>query len=261
MRKNILLKFIISASILILLFPQTSAAQSGRVIDPNKATNSVQCDQFKSQGYVWYYHGGVENDGYACIKQVDKPVTSTKPEDAKSKTECDKYKSQGYVWEYTGGAGADGLGYSCIKKQTEKPVDKPVDKTTTTTVPKTDAVQLGGCPDANYEKIPGGICVPKQKEITGIDCNSEANKGSPVCIRTFGSLLATILRYLLGFSAVIATIFIVYGGYVYMTAGGEADNTKKGKDIATAAVIGLVITMLAWAIITIVTRFVTERAF
>lgn len=61
-----------------------------------------------------------------------------------------------------------------------------------------------------------------------------------------------------GVLALVGTIFLiltVYGGITWMIAMGNSDKTEKAKEIIVAAVIGLAITMGAYAI----TVFVTGR--
>ena len=57
-----------------------------------------------------------------------------------------------------------------------------------------------------------------------------------------------IIRIALGFLGVVAIALLVYAGFVWMTAGGEAEKVEKAKRIITSTVIGLVIIMLSFAI-------------
>lgn len=63
-----------------------------------------------------------------------------------------------------------------------------------------------------------------------------------------------ILRWVLGFMTLIAVVFIIYGGFVWLTAGGNEENVEKAKKIISAAVIGLIVILLAWAIVIFVAR-------
>ena len=63
-----------------------------------------------------------------------------------------------------------------------------------------------------------------------------------------------ILRWALGFMTLLAVVFIIYGGFMWLTAGGSEDRVEKAKQIITAAVIGLIIILLAWAIVIFVAR-------
>lgn len=80
---------------------------------------------------------------------------------------------------------------------------------------------------------------------------------------TFGlgtaDLMSTVIRvvqWALGFLGLIAVIFIMYGGFIWMTAAGNTDKVDKAKKIITRAVVGLLIVMFAWAIVT----FIIDRA-
>lgn len=67
-------------------------------------------------------------------------------------------------------------------------------------------------------------------------------------------IVANIIKILLGFLGTIAVVLIIYAGFLWMTAGGKPDNTKKAKDIMLAAVTGLVIILISYGI----TLFVTQ---
>lgn len=61
-----------------------------------------------------------------------------------------------------------------------------------------------------------------------------------------------LLNSLVGLSALVAVLMIVYAAYVFITAGGNADNIKKGSDTLTAAVVGMAIVFLARTIVVFV---------
>jgi len=65
-------------------------------------------------------------------------------------------------------------------------------------------------------------------------------------------LIINIIRYALTFLGIIAVVMVMYGGFVWMTANGQADRVEKAKRILIAAVIGLVIILSAFAIVTFV---------
>lgn len=70
--------------------------------------------------------------------------------------------------------------------------------------------------------------------------------------RTFGEMVIGIVNVALGFVTVIALAVIIYGGFRWMTAGGNEDSVGEAKKILTAGIIGLVIVLIAWVIITFV---------
>lgn len=57
-----------------------------------------------------------------------------------------------------------------------------------------------------------------------------------------------IIDVALSFLGVVFVLLTVYGGYMWMTASGNDEQVQKGKKIITAAIIGLVIVVSAYAI-------------
>ncbi|MBI5037242.1 MAG: hypothetical protein HZC01_00830 [Candidatus Kerfeldbacteria bacterium] len=66
------------------------------------------------------------------------------------------------------------------------------------------------------------------------------------------STVVNIVQWVLGFLGLIAVIMILYGGFVWITAGGNEDKVGTAKKIISAAVVGLIVVLLAWAIVTFV---------
>ncbi|MBM4177517.1 hypothetical protein FJ208_01820 [Candidatus Gribaldobacteria bacterium] len=58
-----------------------------------------------------------------------------------------------------------------------------------------------------------------------------------------------IVQWALGLLALVAVIMIIVGGFQWMTAGGNEEKVDKAKKLISAAVIGLIIVLLAWAIV------------
>lgn len=61
--------------------------------------------------------------------------------------------------------------------------------------------------------------------------------------------IARLVVYLVG---AIAVLFLVYGGIMYLTAGGDDAKVKAARSIITNAVIGLIVAIVAFSIVTIV---------
>lgn len=66
------------------------------------------------------------------------------------------------------------------------------------------------------------------------------------------STVIKIVQWVLAFLSLIAVVMILYGGFVWMTAGGNEDKVSTAKKTISAAVIGLIVILLAWAIVTFV---------
>lgn len=70
--------------------------------------------------------------------------------------------------------------------------------------------------------------------------------------RSIVEIISKILKALLSFVGVIFFILLIYGGVTFMTAAGNETQAKSAKGIITAAVIGLVVVIIAYAITTFV---------
>lgn len=82
--------------------------------------------------------------------------------------------------------------------------------------------------------------------------NEVYNTTSAPDIGTFiGSNIITPALSLVG---VLFLLLIIYGGFLWMTAGGKSEQVTKAKDIIIASIIGVVIIAAAYAI----TNFVFE---
>jgi cytochrome bd-type quinol oxidase subunit 2 len=62
------------------------------------------------------------------------------------------------------------------------------------------------------------------------------------------SLLGSVIGNFLAFLGTAFVIYMIYGGYLYMTAQGNEEQVEKSKSVIKNAVIGVVIIFLAYAI-------------
>ncbi len=63
-----------------------------------------------------------------------------------------------------------------------------------------------------------------------------------------------IVQWVLGLLGLVAVIMILIGGFQWMTAGGNEEKVASAKKIISAAVIGLIVVLLAWAIVIFVVQ-------
>jgi len=87
---------------------------------------------------------------------------------------------------------------------------------------------------------------------TGLE---ESAKRAGLEVQSPGVAIGVILYFILGFLGVILLIVIIYAGFLWMTAGGDEEQVRKAKAWILNGLIGLVITILAYAI----TNYVVER--
>ncbi len=61
-------------------------------------------------------------------------------------------------------------------------------------------------------------------------------------------IIANIINIFLGFLGIIAVILILYGGFLWMTSKGNAEQVQEAKQLIISAIIGLVIILSSYAI-------------
>lgn len=65
-------------------------------------------------------------------------------------------------------------------------------------------------------------------------------------------LIFRILRYSLGFLGILALVMIIYGGFLILTSGGNADMIKKAKGTIIWAAVGMAIVLSSWQILSFI---------
>ncbi len=70
-------------------------------------------------------------------------------------------------------------------------------------------------------------------------------------------LIYDVIKLMLLFAGAIAVLFIIIGGYYYITASGNEEQSEKGKKTLINAIIGIVIIILAYTIITVIENTIT----
>ena len=103
--------------------------------------------------------------------------------------------------------------------------------------------------NVNAVSCPAGS-LREGKDVTSIsECNiPEEHAGSNNLMGTIN----TIINVVLGVLGLLAVIVIIYGGFMFTTATGDASKVKKAKDTIMYGVIGLVIALLAYSIVNFV---------
>jgi hypothetical protein len=71
----------------------------------------------------------------------------------------------------------------------------------------------------------------------------------------FLRVLTGIINFILLAGGIIAFLFVLYGGFTYLTAGGDAAAAGKGRTMIVNAIIGVIIIFLSYSLV----RFVVSR--
>jgi len=90
-------------------------------------------------------------------------------------------------------------------------------------------------------------CDPKGGFQQGLNCvNNEAFADD---LWGKGGVIQTIINVIFFLIAALCVIFIVWGGFTYMTSRGDSKKVESAKNTILYAIIGLVIAILAYAIV------------
>lgn len=90
----------------------------------------------------------------------------------------------------------------------------------------------------------------------GSNCPAGTNN---VGTQRVNNIITTIVNIFSAIVGVIAVIMIVYGGFKYITSGGDSGNVSSAKNTIIYAVIGLVVVALAQFIVQFVLDKVIEQ--
>lgn len=95
---------------------------------------------------------------------------------------------------------------------------------------------------------PSGTKLAGQSVKNLAECNVEKTEGEDSLL----GRVNIIINVALGVIGVVAVVMIIYGGFVYMTSRGDPEKVKKGKSTIMYGIIGLIISLLAFAIVNFV---------
>lgn len=99
--------------------------------------------------------------------------------------------------------------------------------------------------------LAGSFGAQTASAIDLIDC-SGANADSTVCKNkddNAGKMVVNIVNMLLYVLGAVGVIVIIIGGFMYVTSAGDANRAKTAKDTIMYAVIGIIVALMAFAIV------------
>jgi len=74
--------------------------------------------------------------------------------------------------------------------------------------------------------------------------------------RSVSELIFNVIDLLLFFAGAVAVIFVIIGGYQYITSNGNDEAAEKGRKTFTNAIIGVIVIVLSYTIIYVITNLV-----
>lgn len=67
-------------------------------------------------------------------------------------------------------------------------------------------------------------------------------------------IVAAIIEIALRIAAIVAVVFVIYGGFSYTTSQGDPESTAKAKSTLVNALIGLAVAVMAAVIVAFIAR-------
>ena len=86
----------------------------------------------------------------------------------------------------------------------------------------------------------------------GANCTQSPTNTTPENLFQNGGVFQTIVNVLLFLIGAISVIMLIYGGIRYTISGGDSKNVTAAKDTILYAIIGIVVAVLAFAIVNFV---------
>lgn len=74
-------------------------------------------------------------------------------------------------------------------------------------------------------------------------------------VDNFGSLVGKLIQFIFVIAIVAALLYLIYGGFRWITSGGDKNAVSGARDHIIAAIIGLVVIFLSYFIINLLLGF------
>lgn len=81
---------------------------------------------------------------------------------------------------------------------------------------------------------------------------------NPLCSLTtasFSSLVGTLIQLIFAIAVIVALFYLVWGGFKWLTSGGDKQGVQQAREHIVAAIIGLVIIFLSYFLLNILLGF------
>ncbi|MDD5431126.1 MAG: hypothetical protein PHP03_02800 [Candidatus Pacebacteria bacterium] len=88
-----------------------------------------------------------------------------------------------------------------------------------------------------------------------VPCGGAGEKACGLC--DFFKLAQNIITFLMKIAFTLATLFIIYGAFVIMTAGGSPERVTEGKKVLTITFTGVAIILGSWIIMSTLLLVIT----
>lgn len=88
----------------------------------------------------------------------------------------------------------------------------------------------------------------------GAGVNATSNAAKTGNVSSADDLITTIINMLLYIIGAVSVIMIIYGGFKYVTSGGDSSGVTSAKNTILYAIIGLIVAVLAYIVVNFVLK-------
>lgn len=85
--------------------------------------------------------------------------------------------------------------------------------------------------------------------LNGVNCQAGTD---------INGFIKTVINWILGITFGVAVLFLIIGGFWYITSAGNEENAAKGKTTVINAIIGIIIIILSYVIVNVVSNLLTQ---
>jgi hypothetical protein len=99
--------------------------------------------------------------------------------------------------------------------------------------------------------VMAATCDPTKGLTEGADCAGDGQKSD---LFGTGGVFTDIVNVILFIIGAVSVIMIIFGGFRYVTSGGDSGGVTSAKNTILYAVVGLIVAVLAYAIVNFVLK-------
>lgn len=95
------------------------------------------------------------------------------------------------------------------------------------------------------------LVLPNCNNLNGVSCRTDTS---------VTGLITTVINWLLALAGLVAVLFLIIGGFWYITSAGNEETAEKGKNTVINALIGIVIIVLSYVIVQVIANLVSNNS-
>jgi len=87
------------------------------------------------------------------------------------------------------------------------------------------------------------------------DCWRDCVESGAATLKCFECVIQAVLNVAIRLAGIAVFIFLIIGGFQWLTAGGDPKKSESARNTITYAILGLVLLILAWFIMQFIEKF------